>query len=307
VYFEDEGVTILDCIEFSDRLRQGDVCADVAFLSMDLAANRRVDLAERLLATYAREAGDFDLYAVVDFYEGYRAFVRGKIAAMAAAAEGLDAAARTRAAADARRYFLLALSADRRLLLERSVVAVGGVIGSGKSTVAAAIASETSAPVVDADRTRKAMLGVAANQRLDERAWAGAYDPAFTESVYAEVIRRAHVVLSSGRPVVVDASFRSRSLRSAARALAALEHVPFRFVVCQAPRDVCLERLARREGERGVSDGRRAIFDDFCARFEPIDELPSAEHLRLDTTRPRDELLAALRPGLSTWPGGLET
>src|SRR6185369_5925784 len=79
IYLRSDDVTIIDCIEFNDRFRFADVCADVAFLSMDLAVHRRVDLAERLLATYAREADDFDLYAVVDFYESYRAFVRAKI------------------------------------------------------------------------------------------------------------------------------------------------------------------------------------------------------------------------------------
>src|SRR5262249_52613182 len=55
VYFEPTGITVLDCIEFSDRFRYADVCSDVAFLSMDLALRGAVDLAERLLARYARE------------------------------------------------------------------------------------------------------------------------------------------------------------------------------------------------------------------------------------------------------------
>src|SRR5690606_32783804 len=76
------------CIEFNERFRFADVCADVAFLSMDLARLGRVDLAERLLAVYARESGDFDLYPLVDFYEGYRAFVRAKVASMLEADTG---------------------------------------------------------------------------------------------------------------------------------------------------------------------------------------------------------------------------
>jgi aminoglycoside phosphotransferase family enzyme len=81
---DDGGLTIIDCIEFSERFRCGDVCADIAFLSMDLAAHGRVDLAERLLARYARAADDFELYALVDFYESYRAYVRGKISTLTA-------------------------------------------------------------------------------------------------------------------------------------------------------------------------------------------------------------------------------
>jgi aminoglycoside phosphotransferase family enzyme/predicted kinase len=295
-------ITVLDCIEFNERFRFADVCADIAFLSMDLAGHGRVDLAERLLATYARESEDFDLYAVVDFYESYRAFVRAKIASIRAADSSLDAAARARAARDARRYFLLALSADRHSLLAPSVVAVGGIIASGKSTVAARVGASMSAPVIDADRTRKSMLGVAAHEHVEAAAWSGAYHPAFTERVYDEVFRRADVVLSSGRPVVLDASFRSAALRAKARALAEAHGLPFRFIECRVADDVCRARLARRERETGVSDARASLLDEFRARFEPVVELPERERVVVDTSRAFEETDAALEPMLDAWP-----
>ena len=119
-----------------------------------------MDLAERFLATYAREADDYDLYSVIDFYESYRAYVRAKVATFLHANAALSWNVRTRAAAEARRYFLLALAASRRPFATPTLVAVGGIIASGKSTVAQWVASEMGAPVVDADRTRKHMLGV---------------------------------------------------------------------------------------------------------------------------------------------------
>ena len=305
VYFEGGSEpTIIDCIEFSDRFRYADVCADIAFLSMDLAAHGRVDLAERLLARYARETNDFDLYALVDFYESYRAFVRAKVAAILSADEGVDAGSRKRAAAEARRHFLLALAADRRSVLMPAVVAVGGVIASGKSTIAEHIADSMGAPVVDADRTRKSMVGVGAYHPLHEVAWKGAYDPAFTERVYSEAMRRAEIVLASGRPVVLDASFRSASMRGAARQLALAHGVPFRFVECRADADVCRARLAQRERAAGVSDGRLEVFDAFRSQFEPVAELPPTEHIVLDTTRPAEDSLEVLRGLLETWPLG---
>jgi aminoglycoside phosphotransferase family enzyme/predicted kinase len=304
VYLENGRVTVLDCIEFNDRLRFADVCADVAFLSMDLAAHDRVDLAERLLAVYAREANDFDLYALVDFYASYRAFVRGKIAAMVAADPTIEQPARDRVSREARRYFLLGLSADRRSLLAPAVVAVGGIIASGKSTIAQRIGAEMGAPVIDADRTRKAMLGVEPTTRIAEQPWSGAYDPEFTESVYREVLRRAEVVLESGRPVVLDASFRSASMRAAARELAARHGVPFRHVECRVPADVARARLVERERRGGVSDGRLAIFDAFCERFEAARELPEDEHRVVDTTLPPEANVQQLRSYLDMWPPG---
>jgi predicted kinase len=301
----DRDVTVLDCIEFNDRFRFADVSADLAFLSMDLASHGRVDLAERLLARYAREAGDFDLYCVIDFYESYRAFVRGKITLFGARDPDLDRETRERVLREARHYFLLSLASSRPALCAPCVVAVGGVIGSGKSTIADRIGGELTAAVIEADRTRKDMLGVAATHNLREGAWSGAYDPAFTDQVYGEVFRRASAVLSSGRPVVLDASFRSREMRAAARALADMHDAPFLFVECRAPHETCRRRLVERAQTTSVSDGRLEIFDAFCARFEPVEEFTPAEHVPLDTSRSVDASVAVLRERIECWPKSL--
>jgi aminoglycoside phosphotransferase family enzyme/predicted kinase len=306
VYIDESGgLTILDCIEFNERFRFIDVCADVAFLSMDLAWHGRVDLAERLLGAYAREADDYDLFSVIDFYESYRAYVRAKISTFIQADSTLPWEVRARAAEDARRYFLLALSADRRAVVAPALVAVGGVIASGKSTVATWVASELGAPIVDADRTRKHMLGVEPTRHVNDPAWAGAYDPAFTERVYREVLRRAEVVLASGRPVVIDASFRSASMRRDAEALAEKLGVPFKLIECRAPSAICRARLEQRAKGESVSDGRLAVFDQFVARFEPMVELSATEHLVLDTSLPQDASHAAVKQSLELWPQGL--
>jgi len=306
VYLSDDGeVTIIDCIEFNDRFRYADVAADLAFLAMDLSEHGEVGLSEQFVADYAQASGDYDLYSVLDFYEGYRAYVRGKIAAFVADGEGVDHERRERAELSARHHFLLALASDRRALLGPSVVAVGGIIASGKSTLAAELGAEMSAPIVDADRTRKQMIGIAVTDPMREGSWQGAYDPAFTREVYAEVLRRAEVVLRSGRPVIVDASFRSRALRARVRALAEERGVPFRMVECRVAVEICRERLRERAKHASVSDGRLEIFDDFVASWEPVDELSAHEHLVVDTAQPLETSLAELRRAVRTWPEGL--
>ena len=117
-------------------------------------------------------------------------------------------------------------------------------------------------------------------------------------------MRRADVVLASGRPVVLDASFRSSALRRAARQIAIDHGVPFRFVECRADADVCRSRLREREVIGGVSDGRLEVFDAFRARFEPVQELCPTEHVVLDTSRPIEESLDFLRAHLDFWPLG---
>jgi aminoglycoside phosphotransferase family enzyme/predicted kinase len=303
VYFQPEGLSVIDCIEFDERYRVGDTCADIAFLSMDMAAHGRVDLAERLLARYARASDDYDLYGLVDFYEGYRAWVRAKVAAILARDPSAGEVARQRAAAEARRHLTLALACNRSAAAAPSLVAVGGVIASGKSTVSEVLAVELSCPIVDADRTRKHLLGVPEERPLHDPAWQGAYAPEVSTRVYDEVARRASVVLASGRSVVVDASLRSRALRAKMQDLARRSRVPFCFVECRAPLDACRERLARRLG--GPSDGRLEVFDAFAQGFEAVDELAPSEHLVVDTTRPLEGSLAPFRERVTTWPRGL--
>jgi aminoglycoside phosphotransferase family enzyme/predicted kinase len=303
VYFEKAGLRIIDCIEFDERYRVADVCADVAFLSMDLAAHGRVDLAERFLARYARATDDYELYELADFYEGYRACVRGKVAAILANDAQAPEDLQRQAASEARRHFVLALAGTREWLVAPALICVGGLIASGKSTVAEALGEALSCPVVDADRTRKRMLKVEETRPLHDPAWQGAYDPGVTLRVYAEVLSRAASVLASGRSVVVDASFRSHSLREGARQLAKVRDIRLQFVECRAPVEVCRARLAHRHG--GPSDGRLAIFDEFAARFEPVDEFSAGEHIVLDTSRDLAASLAELREKVSTWPAAL--
>ena len=300
-----ETVRVLDCIEFNDRFRFADVACDLAFLSMDLAWHGRVDLAERLIATYAQRTNDFDLYALVDFYESYRAYVRGKIATLLAADESAPTALREAAQNRARRYFLLALAMERKPLVGPIVVAVGGIIASGKSSISDRLGALLGAPAINTDRIRKHLVGARPTDRLYDGSWAGAYDPAFTEEVYAEVRRLASVVVRSGRPVILDASFRSASMRTDGWELARSLGVPFRFVECRADSDVCRARLKVRDMETSVSDGRLDIFDAFLTKWEPVTELPPEVHVVVDTTLPMEASIATLRARLPLWPEGL--
>jgi aminoglycoside phosphotransferase family enzyme/predicted kinase len=299
-YLDDAGgCEILDCIEFNERFRYGDVCCDLAFLAMDLSWHGRRDLSEALLAAYARASGDYDLYAVVDFYESYRAYVRGKVSSIVEDDAGIAPEARARAGAQARKYYLLAEACAREPLERPALYAVGGVIASGKSTIAEELGAMLSAPVVDADRIRKQLAGVGAETPLSDAAFAGHYSAEHSARVYAELLRRAEVVLSSHRTVVLDASFRERSQRTAARELAERYGAPFVFVECAPPLDVCRQRLVERARGPSISDGRAEVFEAFVARFEPVDELPAETLLRLDTDRPLGESLKRLSARLS--------
>ena len=305
LHAHDQDFEIIDAIEFDDRYRFADTCADVAFLAMDLARMGRVDLAERFLAVYARTANDFELYRLVDFYESYRACVRAKIAATTLTGPKSSDEVEAKARGDARRYLLLAQAARRRSVLDPVVVAVAGGIASGKSSLAERLGEELSAPIVNADRTRKHMIGLAPTAHASAGAWQGAYDVGFSERVYEEVLRRADAVLASGRPVIIDASFRSASARRAARDLARAHGAPFWLLECTAPLELCRLRLAARDASSSVSDATTDILDSFYKAYEPIEELDVTEHVRIDTSRDVEDAVRQARRVIETWPRGL--
>jgi len=280
----DGSVQIIDCIEFNERFRYGDVCADVAFLAMDLSWHERPDLSECFLASYARASGDYDLYSVVDFYESYRAYVRGKVASLLAEDESADESARERARSTARKYYQLAEACSREALAKPRLYAVGGIIASGKSTLALQLADLIDAPVLEADRTRKQLAGLDPHTPWRDAAFSGHYGSEQTHAVYAELLRRAEVILRSGRSAIIDASFRERAQREAAGARAAALGCEFVFVECFAPLEVCRQRLAKRAQGPSTSDGRADIFDDFVRSYEPVTELADSEHVRVDSS-----------------------
>jgi aminoglycoside phosphotransferase family enzyme/predicted kinase len=294
VYVEEGRALIIDCIEFNERFRMGDVASDVAFLAMELEARGRPDLAGSFLGRFALESDDYDLYDVVDFYLSYRAWVRGKVSAFLAADPSTPPDKARRKAEEAQALFARAERYTRPPALPGPVLAVGGVIGAGKTVLAEALARALALPVVASDRTRKWLAGVGAT----ERAPAAAYEPAFSDRTFDEVFRRAAVVVGSGRGVILDATFRGRHLRRRARELAARHGRRFLFVEATCDDATLRERLRRRAAGPSVSDATDSLLARVRAEFEAVTELAPAEHLVVRTTEPVPALVESVREAL---------
>lgn len=307
VFVDDAGdVAMLPGLELGPRLRDVDVALDTAMLAADLGERRRSDLAERFVAEYARLANDFDLYPLLDFYTALGATIRARLDGLCADREQPGSASERRYRERARRWITLALGARREPLLPPIVVAMGGQVASGKSTVAVEIARLIGAPVVGSDPTRDFLLGARLDESLHEVHWEQSYEPGFGERVYAETLRRAGAVLETGRPVVIDGCFRSRAQRGRARALADRFGLPFVFVEANVPRPVQIERLAERAARDGVPiDDWVEIADALRSEWESADDLPAACHVALDTSQPVERAVATLRQRLPSWPSEL--
>ena len=277
VYLMDDGPIAIDCIEFTERFRVGDPALDVAFLAMDLDRVGRPDLAEYLLGRFAYEYDDYDFWPIVDGYVSYRAFVRGKVACFVAADPVTAPETKQRKTAEATAFFELARDVLAHPPRGPRLIAVAGIIASGKSTLASELSRLEGWPVVSADATRKSLAGLA----HEERAKPDHYSAAFDARVQDEVLRRARCVLEAGRHVIVDTTCKTRRLRARLRELGE-GYGGFRLVECRIPHEVARARLEARRG--GVSDARADLLDAFVATWEEIDELGAAEHIVLDTS-----------------------
>ena len=261
----DERIVIYDRIEFAARFRCGDVAADLAFLLMDLDHRRFRGFSSFLLREYVARSGDRELPGLVDFYKGYRAFVRGKVACLSWGDAG-DPEARDAA----RGYFHLAASYG----LDPALVLVCGLPGSGKSVVAEALARPFEAVVLNSDETRKRGEGGRPGQHRPVAPGTGIYVESASERTYATLREQAQRHLGRGRTVVVDAGFRRRARRAP---FAELAHALGRRLVVvhvdTAP-EVALARLrARDDRNAGASDAGEEVYQALRSGFEPPDEL----------------------------------
>jgi len=103
-----ERVSLIDPLEFSQRLRFADVASEVGFIVMELQEVGRTDLALRFIDRYQDASGDDSLRDVLPFFVRYRAVVRGKVEWIRATQ--LAGTAKQRALARSRALFDLALS-----------------------------------------------------------------------------------------------------------------------------------------------------------------------------------------------------
>ncbi|MBI2203458.1 MAG: AAA family ATPase [Candidatus Rokubacteria bacterium] len=282
-------IQIFDCIEFNHRFRYIDTANEIAFLAMDLERLGRPDLAMRFLNAYIEASGDWDAVPLLDFYRSYRAFVRGKVVSF-------QMARRRRAAIEARELFALAARYTSRRPRPRLLV-MSGVMGSGKSTVARALAADIEAIVIRTDAVRKRLAGIALTARAPDTFGGGLYTAEMGERTYAEALRLARELLGAGWNVIVDGSFSRAEERDAAREVAHDAGVLFRVLACDAPETIVVERLERRAQDAAeVSDGRLELLAEHRQRYER----PARERdvLTVDTSRDTAALVRGLRDAL---------
>ena len=254
-----DGFRVLDCLDFDDRLRYVDRLDDIAFLAMDFEFLGHGALGDRLVADYQRMSGDTAPTSLRDHYIAYRATVRAKVDALRADQGDPAAGERLRAH--------LRIAADRLTRGAVRLTLVGGLPGTGKSTVAAELAAETGAVVLASDHIRKELARVDAVPGHLGQFGAGRYSDANRARVYDELLWRARVLLAGGVSVILDASWTSAEDRQRATATAAEACADLVLLHCVCPTDLAHRRIEGRHGHE--SDATTAIADAMAVTAAP--------------------------------------
>ncbi|MEO3811560.1 AAA family ATPase [Sphaerisporangium sp. B11E5] len=277
IFCLEEGPQVLDCLEFDANLRYLDGLDDAAFLAMDLERLGSPRLAELFLHWYTEFSGDPAPPALWHHYVAYRAFVRAKVACVRHAQGNAEAAGEARELGELGLRHLRAGAA--------TLVLVGGLPGTGKSTLAAALADRLGYTVLASDRVRKELAGIAPEQPAAAPFEEGIYTREWTARAYEELSSRARGLLGFGESVILDASWTDAAHRAAAGRLAEETFSDLVALRCTALPQVTAERLARRRG--GVSDADQTIADVMRETTAPW-----PESVEIDTSATRDQALS---------------
>jgi len=294
-----DDLVIIDCVEFSERFRFADPVADMAFTAMELSFYGRSDLARSFAAAYFQSAHDDEGRELLAFYMAYRSVVRAKVRGFELREREIPEERRQRSRAKARAHFLLALSLLENPRLRPALLLVGGLPGTGKSTLAHALAERAGFELIRSDVVRKELAGLSADVPAKAGWRDGIYSREWTKRTYDACLARAENSLAEGKRVIVDASFASAALRErfvrAGRSLA----VPVVPLLCQASPEQVRTRLAARSGD--PSDADWTVYENARRSWEPETNVTDFSFVPIDTdagpTAALERALDALRDG----------
>ncbi len=254
-----------DALEFDEELATIDIAYDLAFLLMDLDHRVSREAANRVMNRYVARTGDIAVRGFAIFLS-QRAMVRAHVLS----AMDQDGAAYLTAAQS---YLDPAPS---------RVIAIGGLQGTGKSTIARALAAELGAApgalIVRSDEVRKQMNQAEPETRLGP----AAYTRAANAATNVAVAERALAAATSGHTVIVDATFLNPAWREALAAAVRHAGIPFLGIWLHAPVAVLEARIASRRGD--ASDATVSVLhqaaqhDPGPGDWRPVDasEMPHA-------------------------------
>jgi aminoglycoside phosphotransferase family enzyme/predicted kinase len=297
VYVLQEGLAVVDCIEFNDAFRYADPVADLAFLVMDLKFRWADDLAEVLIEAYEAAAHDGDGLDLLPFYVAYRSAVRAKVHGFRAVESEVPAEQREQARAHSAAHWLFALGTLAEPKDKPCILLTTGLPGTGKSTLSKRLVDAHGFHVLDSDVVRKSLAGIedpltSAKSKFN----GGIYTAEWTERTYQALLESALEHVRRGERVVVDATFDKAAMRQQFLGAAKAAGVPAYVLECTLPTEVAKIRIDARTGN--ASDADWDVYLMKAKAREAYGESVSPRVFELDMVDPQSwqrELAAVLR------------
>lgn len=274
---------VFDCVEFSADFRRVDVVDELCFLAMECDLLGAPHVGEAILEAYSQRSGDRPPPRLIAFYKSYRACVRAKVAALRGGqvvGKSHDAQQRLE-----HRYLDLADEEVRRAGIRPLLIVIGGLMGTGKSTLARSVGAAMRMEVLRTDAIRNEVFPKSA---VDSGFNEDRYQPQARRRVYDEILLRAANRLTSGLSVVLDGTFIDGESLDRAQKLADDRGADFAAFECVCPREVSLARIEeRRRTSSDPSEARPELYDKQAASRQASPAVARVTHI--DGTRPLAE------------------
>ena len=293
IYYTEDGIQIIDCIEFNQCFRCSDIASDLAFLAMDLDFKEYPKTARTLLKAYIHHSDDRDVMMLMDFYKCYRAFVRAKVNCLRLKQEGLGNRERTQLLDATRRFMDLAYRYARQFT--RPILwVICGMIASGKSTVARNLAKAFRTKMLRSDVVRKKLFDRRVFNFKEVAFGEDIYSREATSLTYGKLLLYAQEEIEKGNSVILDATFSRKHQRREVLRLAEDMDANIIFVECRCREEVIRHRLEKRGTTAQASDARLKHLEAFRFRYEALDEISNEIFVSIDTERPLKENVAKI-------------
>jgi hypothetical protein len=275
------GICIFDCIEFNDRLRCCDPASEVAFLAMDLDARGRPDLGYYFCEEYERLAEDTGLFHLLPFYRCYRAYVRGKVLSFRLDEPEFTPAEKELARSRASVFFDLAQRYASPLPANVLIV-VCGLSGTGKTSLARAIAGEFGLRAVSTDAVRQQLFGA---EKRPAAFGQGVYSSEAGAQTYEAAIAKGCRFAKEIGGAVLDGTFLNAAHRDMLKQAAARAGCAVRWIDCVLPEEATRQRMEQRQLRKdGLSDANWEVHVRQLAGMTQPCPPPEPGRLTVDTS-----------------------
>lgn len=282
----DNIVVPFDGIEFNPSLYWIDVICDIAFLVMDLQNRQRNDLAFQFLNSYLQYSGDYAGLRLLRFYLVYRAVVMAKVSLIRAK----QRTSKEKYQLDISKYHdYLQLATSYTQSFTPTMIIMHGVSGSGKSWLSEQITNRYQAIRIRSDVERKRLQKLSPQPKSHSGIGLDLYSQDCNEMTYQHLLQLAIEIISTGYPVIVDATFLQHQQRKLFLQQAEQLHTPFLIVNTKTDKHRLIQRIESRSKQQdNVSEANQAVLENQMQNMQLLGHEELKVSITIDTDKSTD-------------------